>query len=305
MAFVQYFYGTKPTTMAKTLQLLSAFILLILITSFSGEPEWKPLLDKNLSQWGMYLSYRHVPGYNGQVPLDTNGKEIQPVGYGKNEANVFSVTEENGEPVLRISGEIYGCIFTKAEYENYHLKAKVKWGSKKWHPRTDKLMDSGILYHSTREAGKDYWRAWMLSQEFQVMEGHMGDYWNISNSAIDIRAFMPEGTMNPVADAGQPFLPIGAGSVNGGFCMRSENRESPKGEWTQLELICHGGKSLHIVNGQVVMVLQNSRYVENGRSFPLTKGKIQLQSEAAETFFRDVKIKPLKELPKEYQLYFK
>jgi hypothetical protein len=290
--------------MAKTAQLLSAFILLLLSASFSPEPEWQPLLDKNLSQWGMYLSYRHAPAYSGQVPVDARGKAVQPIGYGKNEANVFSVSEAGGEPVLRISGEIYGCIFTKAEYENYHLKAKVKWGTKKWDPRTDKLMDSGILYHSVGEAGKDYWRSWMLSQEFQVMEGHMGDYWNIANSAMDIRAFMPEGTMNPVADAGQPFLSIGAGSQNGGFCMRSENRESPAGEWTQLELICHRGKSLHIVNGQVVMVLQNSRYAEGGTAFPLTKGKIQLLSEAAETFFRDVKIRPLKAMPTEYQKYF-
>ncbi len=290
--------------MAKTIKILSMFLILILATSFSGGPEWTPLLDKNLSQWDMYLSYRHSPKYNGQVPVDANGKEVQPIGNNSNAANVFSVTEENGEPILRVSGEIYGCVFTKAEYENYHLKAKVKWGSKKWDPRTDKLMDSGILYHSVGECGKDYWRAWMLSQEFQIMEGHMGDYWNIANSAIDIRAFMPEGVMNPVANEKQPFLPIGAGSPNGGFCLRGENHESPKGEWTQLELICFGGKSLHIVNGHVVMVLQNSVYMENGKAVPLTKGKIQLQSEAAETFYKEVAIRSLKVLPAEYSRYF-
>jgi len=280
-------------------------LLLIILASFSGETEWKPLLDKNLSHWDMYQSYRHTPGYDGKIPVDATGKQLQPIGYNKNEANVFSVSIEDSEPVLRVSGEIYGCIFTKQEYENYHLKAKVKWGTKKWEPRTDRLMDSGILYHSVGEAGTDYWRAWMLSQEFQVMEGHMGDYWNIANSAIDIRAYMPEGTMNPVADAKQPFLPIGTGSPNGGFCLRGENHESQKGEWTELELICFNGKSLHIVNGHVVMVLQNSRYVGNGKSFPLTKGKIQLQSEAAETFYKEVKIKKLDAMPKEYTTYFK
>ncbi|MEO6674094.1 MAG: family 16 glycoside hydrolase [Ginsengibacter sp.] len=99
------------------------------------------------------------------------------------------MSEENGGPVLRISGEIYGCIFTKEEYENYHLRLKVKWGEKKWTPRKAKLKDSGICYFSQGECGKDYWRAWMLSQEFQIMQGHMGDYWNIANSAIDVRAF--------------------------------------------------------------------------------------------------------------------
>jgi len=272
---------------------------------FNDKPEWKNLLDKNLTQWEMYLSYSHKPGYKGEIPVDEKGEPIQPVGYNKNTANVFTVIEEKGEPVLRVSGEIYGCVFTKAEYENYHFKAQVKWGKKKWDPRTDKLMDSGILYHSVGECGKDYWRAWMLSQEFQLMEGHMGDYWSIANAAIDVRAYIPEGIMNPVANAKQPLLPIAAGTGIDGFCLRGEDHESPLGEWTQVELICFQGKSLHIVNGHVVMVLQNSRYVENGKSFPLTKGKIQLQSEAAETFYKGVMIKELTTLPAEYAAYFK
>ena len=215
------------------------------------------------------------------------------------------MSEINGEPVLRVSGEIYGCIFTKTEYKNYHFKAKVKWGEKKWDPRTDKLRDSGILYHSVGEAGKDYWRAWMLSQEFQLMEGHMGDYWNIANAAVDVRAYIPEGIMNPVANSKQPFLPVATGTGIDGFVLREENHENPAGQWTEIELICFEGKSLHIVNGHVVMVLQNSRYVDNGKVIPLTKGKIQLQSEAAETFYKDVKIKELEALPAEYAAYFK
>ena len=136
------------------------------------------------------------------------------------------------------------------------------------------------------------------------MEGHMGDYWNIANSAIDIRAYVSEGKMNSIANAKQSFLPFGEGSKDG-FCMRSENFENPIGEWTTLELICFEGKSLHIVNGHVVMVLKNSRYVDaGGNSIPLQKGKIQLQSEAAEVFYKDIQIKALKALPAEYSSLF-
>jgi hypothetical protein len=282
----------------------AAALVLFCITSFYGKEEWEPLLDKDLSKWGMYLSYRHQNGYSGEAPTDEDGKEIAPIGYNKNVSNVFSVIEENGEPVLKISGEIYGCVFTKQEFENYHLKLKVRWGAKKWVPRMDKLKDSGVLYHSIGESGKDYWRAWMLSQEFQIMEGHMGDYWTIASSAIDVRAFIPEGDMNTVASTKQPFLALGAGTDLGGFCLRSEDHESPAGEWTDIELICFKDKSLHIVNGHVVMVLQNSRYMHNGTSTPLTKGKLQLQSEAAEVFYKDIKIKSIKELPKKYSAYF-
>ena len=288
-----------------TLKILVACAAIFCCTSsFYKKSEWVTLLDKDLSQWDTYLSYRHKVGYNGSLPKDESGAEIAPIGYNKNTNNVFSVIEEKGEPVLRVSGEIYGCVFTKQEFENYHLKLKVKWGDKKWEPRNNLLKDSGVLYHSIGESGKDYWRSWMLGQEFQIMEGHIGDYWTIASAAVDIRSFLPEGNMNPVASTRQSFLPFGSGTKQGGFCLRSEDHESPNNEWTEIELVTFGDKSLHIVNGHVVMVLQNSRYLENGISKPLTKGKLQLQSEAAEVFFKDIKIKKLEELPEKYASYF-
>jgi len=52
------------------------------------------------------------------------------------------------------------------------------------------------------------------------------------------------------------------------------------------------------------MVLRNSRYVENGTSVPLIKGKIQLQSEAAELFYKDIKIKNIDSIPAKYAALF-
>jgi hypothetical protein len=296
--------GQNSAVMVFLLRFFFPLVILVLCGMDSPQqPKWTSLLDENLSAWETYLSYRHQPGYNGKVPLDENGRDIPPVGYNRDSTGVFTVERQRGELVLRVSGEIYGCLFTKNDFDNYHLTLKVKWGEKKYIPRTDKLRDSGILYHSIGEAGAEYWRSWMLSQEFQIMEGHMGDYWSQASSAIDIRSFLPEGRMNCVADARQPFLPFGAGSTEG-YCMRSENRESDHGAWTTLELVCHEGRSLHIVNGKVVMVLRNSRYVKDGKGVPLTKGKIQLQSEAAEVFFKDIRIRELKELSREHAAFF-
>lgn len=284
--------------------LFYSFLLLFLTTSFQEKEEWTTLLDKDLSQWRTYLSYRHTTEYDGSLPTDKAGNPIKPIGYDKNVDDMFTVIEEDGELVLKIRGEIYGCIFTKKEFENYHLKLKVKWGDKKYVPRMSKLKDSGILYHSIGESGVDYWRSWMLSQEFQIMEGHMGDFWNIANSAIDIRSYPSEGVMSSIASSNQPFLPFGSGTNGDSYCMRSENHESPGGEWTTLELICFGDKSLHIVNGHVVMILQNSRYDDNGNQIPLTKGKIQLQSEAAEVYFKDIQIRNIQAMPENYKKLF-
>ena len=144
----------------------------------------------------------------------------------------------------------------------------------------------------------------MLSQEFQIMQGHIGDFWSQANSAIDIRTYPPEYIMSPVADKSQTFMPIGHGEEIPGYCMRSVNYEKPHGEWNTLELICFEDKSIHIVNGQVVMILKNSRYVKSGIKIPMEKGKIQLQSEAAEVFFKDIEIRKLESLPIEYAQYY-
>jgi len=287
---------------------LTVFVFLCGCSSLIPEQstsQWQPLLDTSLSNWDNYLSYRHQVDYDGTIPKDSFGNEVLPIGSGKNaEHQVFTVNLEDDEPVLRISGEIYGAITTKQEFKNYHLKAKVKWGDIKWDPRKNLLKDSGILYHAIGPNGAEHWRSWMLSQEFQIMQGHMGDYWSQANSAIDIRAFIPEYIMSPAADLSQDFLAVGQGEQVKGYVMRSVNTESPNGEWTELELITMNGKSLHIVNGVVVMALKNSRYVDNEIAYPLTQGKIQIQSEAAEVFFKDIWIKPLQEMPDKYKEIF-
>jgi Domain of Unknown Function (DUF1080) len=292
-------------------RVLFSFLALCLVIFSLGfikekdNPAWTSLLDEKLSQWDTYLSYNHKASYNGKIPVDEHGDTIPPIGLDKDPAHVFSVIKENNDLVLKVTGEYYGCVFTKKIYKNFRFKLKVKFGTKKWEARTGKLMDAGILYYSQGPHGADYWRAWMLSQEFQIMEGHFGDYWNIGNSAIDIRSFLPEGTMSAAAGNKQPFLPFGSGTSHVGFCMRTADYSTPDKDWTEVELVCYEGKSLHIVNGHVVMVLANSRYNENGIDKPLTDGKIQLQSEGSEVYYKDIQIQPIDKMPEEYQAFYK
>ena len=269
------------------------------------EAAWTNLIDPELSEWDTYLSFRHQLGYDGSAPVDENGELIEPIGRNPTGYDVFTTVREDGQDVIRVSGEVYGCLISKEEYANYHLQVQFRWGEKKWVPRMDLLKDSGVLYHSIGEPGAEHWRTWMLSQEFQIMEGHTGDYWNQASSAMDIRAYTPEYLMNPMADASQDYLHIGTGGPYKNYCLRSNNYEKPHGEWNTLDLICFGDRSLHIVNGEVVMILKNSRYVNDaGEVLPLTEGKLQLQSEAAEVFYRGIRIRPLEELPAEYATLF-
>jgi hypothetical protein len=81
--------------------------------------------------------------------------------------------------------------------------------------------------------------------------------------------------------------------------------EDKPGEWNQLDLVCIQDRCVHIVNGKVVMALKNARYKDqDGRWIPMTGGKLQFQSEAAELFYRRFQIRSLPGMPAEYAKYF-
>ena len=99
--------------------IVSSSILLLFASCAPKNEGWTSLLDKELSQWRIYQSYAFPETFNGQRPVDEEGQTITPIGYDKNEQNVFSVIEEDGEPVLHITGETYGCVFTKQDYKHW------------------------------------------------------------------------------------------------------------------------------------------------------------------------------------------
>ena len=53
------------------------------------------------------------------------------------------------------------------------------------------------------------------------------------------------------------------------------------------------------------MALANSRYQDGDSVKPLIAGKLQIQSEAAEVFYKDLEIRPIPAMPAEYAGYFK
>jgi hypothetical protein len=55
-----------------------------------------------------------------------------------------------------------------------------------------------------------------------------------------------------------------------------------------------------VLNGKVAMVLYQNSQTDHGKVSPMTGGKIQLQSEGAEVFYRNIKIQPVSRLPRIY-----
>jgi hypothetical protein len=290
--------------MKKSLPVVILSFILMISTSFVDDARWEKLFDKDLSKWNMYQSFRHKDNYKSKAPIDENGALIPPIGLNKNEAGFVTVSMVNKEPVLRISGETYGCVFTKKDYQNYHLKLMVKFGDKKWVPRLNEPKDSGLLYHSHGEFGDEYWHSWMPAEEFQIMEGGFGDYWCVGAVGAHIKMHDPAANKNMgVYDPKGIDAQMGVGGHRSGFVQHSQDYEKP-GDWNSVELICYGDKSIQIINGHVVMALTQLVYKDGDTIKPLVKGKIQLQSEAAEVFYKDVQIKSINSIPAEYASYF-
>ena len=222
--------------------------------------------------------------------------------------NVFTVTNLADGPAIHVSGEVYGAITTQAEFENFHFRIDFKWGEKRWPPRAQVARDSGILYCCIGKPNPA--TGWMTSVENNIMEKGVGQWWSVNGAIIDVEGeyITPEmelyipykkegpGEKNIVWRRGLPL--ITAAPENG--ITPPFDTEYVFGNWNTVEVLFWGGNCIHILNGVPNLVAVNPRYQFNELWHPLERGKIQLQSEAAEVFYRKAQIRPIAEIPKDY-----
>lgn len=254
------------------------------------------LLDSNLSHFEKWNGVPHetVKDLPAGTYQSNNVHKGTPLGLNNDLKNVFSVSIEKGEPVLKISGEIYGGLTTKETYSNYHFSAMFKWGDKKWEPRLDDKRDTGILYHCYGEHGS-FWKTWKTSLEYQVQETDIGDFISISGNSATPKVAGPIVQIRGDEEKKQ-YVPSSENYFEGkGYNHASLEPDAPHGEWNHLEIYVVGNNSVHVVNGEVVMVVEDARTPDGE---PLTKGQIQIQSEAAECYYKQVNIKSIKKFPK-------
>jgi hypothetical protein len=274
----------------KILSIEALFIFLFGSCGFhsADDCKWQPLFNgKDLTGWDTYLG----PRYDSVLKK----RDTIPIGFNNDPYKVFEVANIDGEKVIRISGEQFGGISTRGEYKNYHLQLQFRWGQLKWPPRKAGKRDSGLMYHAVGPQGADG-GYWMRSQEFQIEEGDCGDYWGCAGAIFDIRAKKEKADSYVYSNDGD-MLTFSTGSSNGRHCKKYPDAEKPSGVWNTIDLYCFGSTSVHVVNGVVNMILYNSRQFEGGTEIPLTEGKIQIESEGAEIYFRNIQICSINKLP--------
>ncbi|WP_025864304.1 3-keto-disaccharide hydrolase [Prolixibacter bellariivorans] len=260
------------------------FLILFLLSGWYMGAEaqsaagWRSLFNgKNLKGWETYVG-----------PLEKGGK---PLGIKKDPMKIYSVVKEDGQPAIRISGEINASLATRNSFENYHLHLEFKWGKLVFSQR-----NSGLLYHSYGPFGSAL-NVWMNSHELQMKHGNLGDLYCMGDTYSKIPC---------IKNGNQYIYQTGEAQVAFGndeaakICSKSADYEKPLGEWNSIDLYCFGSTSVHVINGKVNMVSYDSRKWVNGELLPLVKGKIQLQSEGGELFIRNIRIKRIKELPSDF-----
>ncbi|MDR3180859.1 MAG: DUF1080 domain-containing protein, partial [Prevotellaceae bacterium] len=243
----------------KKTRIFSATLLLSMLAASCAEH--KQALPALLTEHEDKASFTKINDGTAQLLPLFNGKDLTgwytyTQTYGKNNDVEKAFSVEGG--VLHFAGENMGYLCTNGTYKNYYLRVVFRWGEKKYAPRENAPRDSGILYHFPDTAADN---VWPLSVECQVQENDCGDYYLVGGTTLDSPNTRPEGQLGRV--------------------VRTANFEKPAPEWNTIEIICMDNTSEHYVNGHKVNEATN---------LSVSEGKILLQLEGAEIFYKSVEL---------------
>jgi len=208
---------------------------------------------------------------------------------------VFSVKDG----AIRVSGDGSGYLATEKAYKDYRLVVEYKWGQKT--DGSGYVRNAGILLHGVGPDGGAR-GVWMTSIECQLAQGCEGDL-------IVIRGKDEAGKTMPatiaseteIASDGKTRWKAGGKKTvysgkqfwwskhEPGFREKLDTRgrddvASPLGQWTRVECICRGDRLTVKVNGAAVN--------ECFETWPAA-GKILLQNEGNEIYYRVLELHPL------------
>jgi Domain of Unknown Function (DUF1080) len=235
-----------------------------------------------------------TPLFNGR---DLDGWYTFLQKHGKNSDPDRVITIEGGaihlyKHAAEGSNVVMGYIGTEKEFGDFHLRFQYRWGEKKFEPRYKLKRDAGLYYHIL---GAD--AVWPRALQFQVEQTNVGDLIALHGLQLDTSVdpktrdeAIP--TFLPTEDGGVPRV---LGGKRDGYQKHLAGEHEVDG-WNTAEIIARGDTTTHVLNGKVMNRGKSVRLVaseKSGGPRPITRGRIALEIEAAEIFFRNVEIRPL------------
>ncbi|MDZ4848691.1 MAG: DUF1080 domain-containing protein [Pirellulaceae bacterium] len=201
--------------------------------------------------------------------------------------------------VLRCGDEDMGYVATKDAYQDFQLSVDYRWG--RTNPNDKYVRNSGVLLNAVGPDGSER-GVWMTSIECQLAQGCEGDLIVIKGKTVEGTPFPATISTTTIiaADGKTRWDKDGMMTVYSGKQFWWSNHQpffkelidsrgqddvaSPLGEWTKVECLCHGPKITIKINGVIV-----------NECFDVTPvaGKVLLQTEGHEVFFRNLELRPL------------
>jgi hypothetical protein len=205
--------------------------------------------------------------------------------------------------MIRCGAEDMGYIATRDAYRDFHLSVEYKWGQR--HPVSKSVRNSGVLLHGVGPDGSEN-GVWMTSIECQLAQGCEGDL-------IVIKGKSPGGEPFPVTITSATTV-AGDGRTRwqeGGKATPYTGKQfwwskhqpffeelidtrgkddvaSPLGEWTKVECLCAGSRITIKINGTTVNECFDAKPAS---------GKVLLQTEGHEVYFRNLELRPIRQEP--------
>ena len=226
------------------------------------------------SAWRLLFNGRDLAGWTPYTgPLHPQFDSMR-----RDSERAFGIVRIDGEPALRVDGALWGALTSDEEFADFHLRLEYRWGANQWPPL--RFFDSGVMDHAgvpldavaggrgrlaAEEGRPGYFRE---SMEYQIA-GHQ------------VGIFAPLGRITADEVEALPFL------------------ERRRPSWNRVDLLAVGDEATHLLNGHLVRRMARARYLGAGEPRPLTRGRLQLQSEGTETSSRRIEICPIEDLDAE------
>lgn len=176
--------------------------------------------------------------------------------------------------------DTHGMAYTEKKYSKFIFKFEYKWGKKKLNNFDQYQYDGGFYYHVAND------KIWPVGIEYQVRfdhlknKNHSGDFW-----ANGLEWYCtPENTFLLPQEGGKLKLDHKGEHL----ALLTENFHGLDDQWNECEIIVMEDQyAIHKLNGQIV---------NYATKLPFREGVIGLQSETAEVFYRNPRIKEFAEV---------
>ena len=256
-----------------------------------------PLPAPGADGWVSLINGRDLKGW--YTMLEKSGKNVaegrKMVTFEQGMLHIMGsqVADDNVEP---------GYLATTQEFENVHIRVEFKWGTRRFGARSAAKRDNGLLYGLV---GEDV--VWPRCIECQIEEGDVGDMIMVRGirgvqgpniaGVFGVGLDPDKGWSTPGPLGRATYQPPANGvAANNSIRLIKDGNFENLNDWNTVEVVWQGDRAAHIVNGRTVNVAYNLQQPDPnnpGQFIPLTRGKIALEFEYAETWFRRVEVKSL------------